>query len=192
MYLTWRPPSSTGGAAVSDFLIEYSTDGTTWTTYDHGVEAWSIYEQMQINILATGLANSTTHTFRVSAINAAGTGPASGTASASTHTAPVAPTGLSVECGDPLRTIIEWTRPVDWQGSGGSAITDYVVEYSTDSGVTWTTAESTGYPPPGSLSSNAQSVTELVDGTAYLLRVAAVNPIGTGDFSDSLSFTCPN
>jgi methionine-rich copper-binding protein CopC len=180
--LFWRPPSSTGGAAVSDFLIEYSTDGTTWTTYNHGRTSWTIYEQMQIDIRATGLANSTTYTFRISAINAAGTGPASATASATTHTLPDAPTGLSAECMNE-GVIISWTQPV---GNGGATITDYVVEYSTDSGVTWTTAESMGWPP---IDIYPRLVTGLVNGTAYLLRVAAVNGIGTGNFSDNLSIT---
>jgi len=182
IWLSWRPPSSNGGAAVSDFLIEYSTDGTTWTTYDHGVESWSIHEDYEIYLLATGLANSTTHTFRVSAINAAGTGPASATASATTHTLPDAPTGLSAECMN-AGVIISWTQPL---GDGGATITGYVVEYSTDSGVTWTTAESTGWPPIGIY---PRLVTGLVNGTAYLLRVAAVNGVGTGNFSDNLSFT---
>jgi titin len=79
--------------------------------------------------------------------------------------------------------IISWTQPV---GNGGATITDYVVEYSTDSGVTWTTAESTGWPP---IDIYPRLVTGLVNGTAYLLRVAAVNGIGTGNFSDNLSIT---
>ena len=35
--LTWRPPASTGGAAIVDYRIEYSVDGMTWTTVDDGI-----------------------------------------------------------------------------------------------------------------------------------------------------------
>jgi methionine-rich copper-binding protein CopC len=175
--LTWTAPSSNGGRTVTDYIVEYSADGTTWTTFSDGGSA---------NALATvtGLANSTAYTFRVSAVNAAGTGTASATASFS---APDAPTGLSAECeASLLGVLISWTQPV---GDGGTGIADYVVEYSTDSGVTWTTAESTGWPP---VDLYPRMVYGLVNGTAYLLRVATVNGVGTSNFSDSLSFTCPS
>ena len=76
--LSWRAPLSDGGAAVTGYRIEVSTDGSNWsdlvanttstgTTYSH-----------------TGLTLGDTRHYRVSAINSAGTGPASGVATATT------------------------------------------------------------------------------------------------------------
>ncbi len=68
---------------------------------------------------------------------------------------------------------LSWSAPL----SIGTAITDYVVQYSSDGGNSWTTFN---HAP-----SNATSivVTGLNNGTAYVFRVAAVNLIGTGSFS---------
>jgi len=65
--LTWTAPSSNGGLAISDYVVEYSADGTTWTTFNDGGSSTA-------SASVTGLANATTYTFRVSAVNAAGTG----------------------------------------------------------------------------------------------------------------------
>ncbi|SVD88293.1 uncharacterized protein METZ01_LOCUS441147, partial [marine metagenome] len=70
--LTWTAPSSNGGLAISDYVVEYSTDETTWTTFADGLS-------LALSATVTGLANSTAYTFRVSAVNAAGTGIASTT-----------------------------------------------------------------------------------------------------------------
>jgi titin len=168
--LSWTAPSSDGGVAISDYIIEYSADGTTWTTFSDGGSSTA-------SATVTGLANSTTYTFRVSAVNAAGTGTAS-TTSAITHSVPSAPTGLWAECM-PEGKLIGWTMSSD---NGGSVINTHVVEYSSDAGETWTTAS-------GAISLPQINLGQLVNGTAYLVRVAAVNDVGPGDYSDNLSFT---
>ncbi len=82
--LLWTAPSSDGGAAISDYKVEYSSDsGSTWSTFADGTSTVT-------SATVTGLSNGTAYVFRVSAVNSAGTGTASGTATA-TPTAP-APT----------------------------------------------------------------------------------------------------
>ena len=72
--LTWTAPIDDGGSAITDYIIEYSSNGgTTWQTFTHPPSAAT-------NISVTGLTPGTTYTFRVKAINSAGTGPASATA----------------------------------------------------------------------------------------------------------------
>lgn len=72
--LSWTAPRN-GGAAISDYLIEYSSNaGSSWSTFSHGASA-------AVTITVTGLTNETAYLFRVSAINSVGTGPASSTAS---------------------------------------------------------------------------------------------------------------
>ena len=78
--LSWTAPSSDGGAAISGYRIEVSTDaGTTWSNLvaDTGSTA-TTYSQ-------AGFSAGDTRYYRVSAINSAGTGAASNVASASTR-----------------------------------------------------------------------------------------------------------
>ena len=78
--IAWRAPGSNGGAPVTGYRIEVSTDDQSWTDLvaNTGSSATS-YEH-------TGLSAGTKRYYRVSAINSAGTGPASNVASATTET----------------------------------------------------------------------------------------------------------
>ena len=72
--------------------------------------------------------------------------------------------------------VLSWTAPT----AGDSAITDYVIQYSTDDS-NWTTFDD------GVSTGTTATVTGLTGGTTYYFRVAAVNSSGTGDFSSSSS-----
>ena len=85
--LSWSAPAKTGGADITGYKVEVSTDnGNNWTdlvtdttstdtTYSHA-----------------GLSSSSTYHYRVSAINAIGTSPVSNTASATTASDITTPT----------------------------------------------------------------------------------------------------
>jgi titin len=64
--LAWNAPA-TGGAPITDYVIQRSTNGTTWTTVADGVSVARTYA-------VTGLTSGVTYRFRVAAKNAAGTG----------------------------------------------------------------------------------------------------------------------
>ena len=64
--LAWNAPA-TGGAPITDYVIQRSTNGTTWTTVADGVSTSRTYT-------VTGLSSGVTYRFRVAARNAAGTG----------------------------------------------------------------------------------------------------------------------
>jgi hypothetical protein len=70
--------------------------------------------------------------------------------------------------------------------NGGSAVTDYVIQYSSNSGSTWTT-----FTDSISAATSA-TVTGLTRGTAYVFRVAAVNPEGVGGYSSQSEATVPS
>ena len=76
--LTWNAPSSDGGASITGYQIEVSTDGSSWSDLesDTGSTATSYTH--------SGLTADSTLSYRVSAINGAGTGPASNVDSATT------------------------------------------------------------------------------------------------------------
>jgi hypothetical protein len=86
---------------------------------------------------------------------------------------PPAPTGLAVTPGN-TQVTLAWNAPTV---SIQTPITDYTVQYSADSGSSWTTFTR-------SIStSTTVSVTGLTNGQGYIFRVAAVNGIGTGAYS---------
>ena len=161
--LRWTAPSSDGGTAITGYKVESSTNGTTWTvvTTSTGNQA--------VSYTVTGLTNATTYTFRVSAINVAGTGTASATATGTPFTTPLAPATLTATAGG-SKVDLAWTAP---SSNGGSSVTAYVVQRSDDGGATWTTLTS-------SETGLTYSAIGLTNGTTYAFRVAAVNAAGTG------------
>jgi hypothetical protein len=94
--------------------------------------------------------------------------------------APPAPTSLTSPSQSSGSAYLTWAAPAN---DGGSAITDYVVQYSSNSGSTWTT-----FSDGTSTALNA-TVTGLTNGTSYQFRVAAVNAIGTGSYSSTTTAT---
>jgi hypothetical protein len=65
--LAWVAPSDTGGTAITDYTVQYSTNGTSWTTFSDGVGT-------DASATVTGLTNDVSYQFRVAASNTVGTG----------------------------------------------------------------------------------------------------------------------
>jgi alpha-tubulin suppressor-like RCC1 family protein len=90
-------------------------------------------------------------------------------APSATVTVPWAPTATAAVPHNHTVSLT-WVAP----SNGGSGITDYVVQVSPDNGTHWTTFADGVRALPGA------TVTGLVNGHAYLFRVAARNAKGTG------------
>ena len=177
--VTWSAPISNGGSALTDYTVQYSSNsGGTWTTFADGVSTAT-------STTVTGLSAGTSYTFRVLAKNAIGDGPYStASATVATATAPGAP-------GTPTPTASQNTQvPLSWTAaaSNGSAITDYIVEYSTSA----TFASSVTTFADGTSTSTSATVTGLSNGTTYYFRVAAVNAVGTGAYSSISASAVPS
>ncbi|WP_374971080.1 peroxidase family protein [Terrabacter sp. BE26] len=170
--LTWVAPTSTGGSALTGYVVQVIT-GTT------------VVRQVTLTGTATsttitGLANGTAYTFRVAAINGAGPGVLSAPSAAVTpRTVPGAPTGVAGTRGN-AQVALRWVAPVS---NGGSAITGYTVQV-----ITGTTVQRTV-----TLTGTATSttITGLTNGTAYTFRVAARNVAGQGAFSTTSAAVTP-
>lgn len=163
--LTWTAPVSNGGAAITDYVVQFaaSSNAPIWSTFADGVST-------TLGATVTGLVNGTTYMFRVAAVNGVGVG---SYASALTTTpvagaVPTEPRSLYVTAGRTSASL-SWIAPLN---SGTSAITDYVIEYSTNSGSTWTR-----YADAVSTALTA-SLTGLTGNTTYQLRVSALNASG--------------
>ena len=174
--LSWTAPADDGGSAITGYRIEVSPDGTsswsnrvadtgtTTTTYAH-----------------TGLSAGTTRYYRVSAINATGTGAASTTDNATTDdaatTVPGAPTSLTATASGTTTIDLSWTAPAD---DGGSAITGYRIEVSPDGTSSWSNrVADTG------TTATTYAHTGLSAGTTRHYRVSAINATGTGAASST-------
>ncbi|MFM2113686.1 MAG: hypothetical protein RL643_644, partial [Actinomycetota bacterium] len=168
--LSWTAPTQSGGASITDYRVEFSANsGSTWSTFVDGVSAAT-------TATVTGLTNGVTHSFRVSAVNSSGTGPSSDVVRAAIGV-PTAPTGLVATAGA-AQVVLRWNAP---SHTGGSAVTDYVIDYSSDSGDTWITFVD------GVTTSLSATVSGLTNGTTYLFRVSAKNAVGTGAASGTVT-----
>jgi len=93
---------------------------------------------------------------------------------------PAAPTGVTATAGN-AQAVVSWTAPAIVV----PPLTDYVLQFSSDSGSSWTTFSD------GTSTAATATVTGLTNGTAYTFRVAGVNGIGTGAFSTASAAVTP-
>lgn len=166
--LSWTAPTFDGGAPISDYVIQYRTaNDSSWTTLRRGPSTAT-------TATVTGLVNGASYVFRVAASNAAGIGiPCMGLSAVEPRPMPGMPMGLAAVPGNG-RVTLAWMAPAV---GGGSPVVDYVIQFSSNSGLTWTTFADRRS------ASRSTVVTGLANGVGYVLRVAAVNAAGRGPFS---------
>ncbi len=171
----WLAPLSPGGSPISDYVVKYSTSSTgPWTTFNDGLSTTR-------RATITGLTNGTPYYLQVSAVNSVGQ------SLPSAHSPfPVTPTAtpdpkpiLLYGYGGDSLAYLEWSD----LASPGDTVTDYQVEYATNSGGPWTT-----FNHASSTDQNI-TVTGLSNGTPYLFRVAAVTTTGQEPFSNAAAAT---
>ena len=166
--LSWRVPTTDGGAQITGYRIEISEDGSaTWQTLVANTRSTAT------SYSHTGLSPASTRHYRVSAINRVGAGGTSNVASATTDaTVPDAPTGLTAIATAPTQIDLTWAAPAY---DGGAAVTGYRIEAS-ETGAAWSDlVRNTGS------TSTAYSHTGLQPGTRRFYRVSAINRAGTGE-----------
>ena len=164
--LTWTAPSNDGGSAISGYRIEVSSDGgSSWITLvDDTDDTNTTYEDH--------FPAGTTRHYRVSAINSVGTGAASNVA---TLTVPGAPTSLTATASGTNTINLTWTAP---SNDGGSAISGYRIEISSDGGSSWINLV------VDTDDTNTTYEDRQPAGTTRHYRVSAINSVGTGAASN--------
>ena len=132
--LSWSAPSDDGGADITGYKIEVSTNGSSWNDLVADTNSTST------SYSHTGLTAGSTRHYRVSAINSEGAGPASNTDSATTDAATAPDLVLdapTVSNSNPVvGTLFEFSITVRNQGNGAAkgGLVGYLI--STDPTVT--------------------------------------------------------
>jgi titin len=154
--------TNTGGSAITRY--QYSLDGgSSW------ISPTKVVKTSPIKI--TGLANATTYSVRVRAVNAVGIGAASEAVTASTPAlVATAPVISSLTAGKTSITV-NFTAPTN---NGGASITNYA--YTVD-GTTWVTLN------PATTSSPIV-ITGLTSYKTYSVKIRAINSAGQGALSN--------
>jgi len=159
-------PAQQGGSPITNY--QYSLDGgVTFTSFSPATIASPV--------TITGLTVGISYSVVLRAINSIGNGTNSDVLSVVIPTAPFAPTGLSGTTTGTTATITFIAGL-----NGGSPITNY--KYSIDGGSTFMDLS------PAVLSSPI-TISGLNAGTTYSVALRAVNAIGTGPSSATLSIT---
>jgi hypothetical protein len=165
--LSWTAPAN-NGATISGYFIERSTNGSSYSTLvaNTGTTATTYSD--------TSLTSSQIYYYKVSAINAAGTGDASTVASATATTVPQAPTiGTAADGGTGTTATVTYTAGA----TGGKAVSAYTAT-SSPGGFTGTGA-------------SPITVSGLTAGTAYTFTVTATNANGTSAASAASNSVTP-
>jgi hypothetical protein len=168
--LTWVAPVRGGSSPTTGYMIEYSSnDGQRWTVATRNAQGTSY--------TLTGLTNGQAYLVRISAVTKDGEGDTAQTRTLTPIGLATAPRSLSPTTDD--RSIqLTWLAPTD---NGGADISSYEVQTSIDQGATWTKAAS-----PSALTVTLKS---LRNGTAYSVRVRALNAAGPGAWSTTVVAT---
>jgi titin len=172
--LAWKAPTEPDTATLTGYLIEQSTDGSTWTTVVASTNSTATSYQV------TDLTDGMVYQFRVSAVTTAGASAASNVASAVPLGLPSAPTNLTASTVS-TGVRLSWTAPTI---TGGAPVSAYRIQTSAD-GTTWTTAVFSTATP-------GTTLTLSVSGSSTIYyRVAALNIVGLSPWSTSASCTPP-
>jgi len=162
---SWSPPASDGGSAITGYSVQTSTDGTTWYTVPRLIPATTY---------GADLGAASSFYFRVAAVNGVGIGCYS-TPIVVNRQVPGPPISVAgTTPNDGQTEVISWSKPYS---DGGSAITSYVVESFSDSSSNWSA--------PKSVVGTTFSI-DLGAAANLYFRVAAVNALGAGVFSDPI------
>ena len=169
----WQAPAFNGGSDLTAHELQWTTTAPSPQFTPHGTETVAAADTAHT---IDNLADGATHWVRVRALNAAGAGAWSNTRAAVPSTTPGAP-AITLTHGDKGITA-QWDPPDD----GGKAVTGYELRYRTsDTGTgagTWQTRTRTS-------TATTAAVTGLVNGQQYDVEVAATNPNGTGNWSNT-------
>jgi fibronectin type 3 domain-containing protein len=171
--VSWNPPTTDGGTAVTGYRIYRGTSATTLTALTDVIGSARSFTD-------SGLGAGTTRFYAIAALNAVGEGTQSAASAATTFNVASAPANPNAASGPNTGQItLTWSAPVS---NGGSAITGYRIYRGTASGaltpLTDVTASVTSFTDSG-LGNNARR----------FYAISAINVAGEGARTSELTAT---
>ncbi|CAH8566640.1 unnamed protein product [Schistosoma rodhaini] len=169
--LSWSKPMKDGGARVTGYLVEkrkkFATDWEPATPDGKPV--------MNNNAHIDGLDENAEYEFRVSAVNAAGTGepsqPTELTKICPKRDKPQPPSNVEAKDIYADSCVLTWNPP---ESDGGCPIIDYIVEKCDATTEVWERV-------PTVVTSSSCPIKGLIEGKRYRFRVSAVNTMGPSE-----------
>ncbi|MDD2819528.1 MAG: fibronectin type III domain-containing protein [Candidatus Nanopelagicales bacterium] len=170
--LAWNAPASPGGT-IADYEMQYRVSGdSTWVTFTDAIGTAT-------GGTVSGLTNGTAYNFRVATIlTTTVVSSYTSVVTSTPRTSPSVVTDLAAAPGN-RQIALTWTAPID----GGSAITDYAIQFKASADASWTT-----FTDPV-IGTTGATVTGLLNATSYDFRVATTNVVGTSGYSSAVSGT---
>ena len=165
--LLWNPSATNGGSAILTYEVS-DLHGHTCTT-------------STLTCTVSGLTNGVSYVFYVVAFNSRGNSVPSNSNLVIPATTPGAPGITSVVAGN-RNVVVTFTSPTT---TGGAALGYY--DYSVDGGTTWQSGQYR-------TKNTALTITGLINGTSYSVKIRARNTVGAGAASVATSavpFTTP-
>ncbi|XP_041940395.1 titin [Alosa sapidissima] len=174
MVITWERPNNDGGSPITGFVVEKrDKDGVRWTRCNKRVVT-------DLRFRVTGLTESRSYEFRVSAENAAGVGPPSEATSYQEAVDPVfkpgPPNNPKVIDISQSSVVLSWGKPIY---DGDCEIEAYIVEACESTADEWTMCT-----PPTGITQTTFEVTKLLEKHEYKFRICAINKMGAGEFAN--------
>lgn len=173
-YMSWGTPLASGGAAITGYQVWRSVDsGATWAL---AASTTNLQRSVRIDGLLPGVSNS----FRVVAFNSVASGSFS-----NVITLTVVGAGLPTPPSSVSATANYTTVNVTWAGARttSTAITDYIVEYSTNAGVSWSVYAD------GVSAATTATLVNMSPNVLMYVRVRSVNSYGPSSPSGSAYVT---
>ncbi|MCU1454735.1 MAG: fibronectin type protein, partial [Acidimicrobiales bacterium] len=168
--VSWWAPAAANGSPVTGYVITPFA-GTT-------ALAAQTFSSAATSEVVTGLTNGTATAFRVTAINARGTGADSSLSAALTVGVPAPPKPPTASTAVGQATVV-WAAPT----ANGGPISGYTV-------TPWRDGRRTA-PITFTSTATSQTIGGLRDGASYTFTVAAVNTFGSGNASTKSATVAP-
>ena len=171
--LTWNTPAFDGGDSVISFRVDFSSNGTTFTTLAENIG--------DTTYTHSGLSSGDTYYYRIYSVNTAGTSTTYIEIVSSVSGIPNAPTDFTSTSDSSSTIELSWMEP---NYDGGSSITAYKLNVSTN-GTTFTTLVA-------SQAGTTYTHSSLSAGDTRFYRVYAINSIGTSTTYAEINQTTDN
>ena len=186
LQVNWTAPAIDGGNPITDYDVRWCEASTGCDAEGDWNEIDDTASSPLTAVLLVGLKPNTGYEVQVRAENAEGQSAWSGSGTGTTNsedTSPGAPRELKVSAVSRTRVDLSWRAPFN---TGGTAVTGYKIEISTDDGANWRDLVSdTGNAGPAYSHTGANLAAD------PFYRVSAINSAGVGSSTTAARIMAP-